>query len=176
MVPLPSPRRPRRRNRGAAAALNADCGEKAIRAMGISDADAVLPGPETKPVGPPTILRAGRNCREVAWSDRASPLVDGAAYFASLEQALRNARRSILIVGWDFDGRIRLRQDVDAQESPPLGDLLRRLVEQRDDLSIRILIWSTSVIHAPGDMKQMLFGAPWRASRGIVGGMPATRN
>ena len=130
--------------------------------MGISDADAVLPGPETKPVGPPTILRAGRNCREVAWADRASPLVDGAAYFASLEQALRNARRSILIVGWDFDGRIRLRQDVDAQESPPLGDLLRSLVEQRDDLSIRILIWSTSVIHAPGDMKQMLFGAPWQ--------------
>lgn len=130
--------------------------------MSISDVDVVLPEHGTRPVARPPILHAGRNCREVAVADRASPLVDGAAYFASLEQALRNARRSILIVGWDFDGRIRLRQDVDAQESPPLGTLLRSLVEQREELCIRILIWSTSLIHAPGDMKQMLFGAPWQ--------------
>lgn len=109
-----------------------------------------------------TILRAGRNCREIAWAERASPLIDGAAYFASLEEALRNARHSILIVGWDFDGRIRLRQDVSATESPPLGGLLRSLVEKRPDLSVRILIWSTSLIHAPGDIRQMLFGAPWQ--------------
>ena len=130
--------------------------------MSISDFDTGLPEPGTEPVPAPTILNIGRNCREIAVADRASALVDGSAYFASLEQALRNARRSVLIVGWDFDGRIRLRQDVDAQESPPLGELLRSLVEQRDDLCIRILIWSTSLIHAPGDMKQMLFGAPWQ--------------
>lgn len=125
-------------------------------------ADA-MPGPAASgTTGRPTILRAGRNCREVARADRAAPLVDGSAYFASLEEALRNARRSILIVGWDFDGRIRLRQDVDASLSPPLGDLLHSLVERRDELCVRILVWSASLVHAPGDVGQMLFGAPWQ--------------
>ncbi len=110
----------------------------------------------------PRILRAGVNCREIAWADRAAALIDGAAYFASLEEALRNAHHSILILGWDFDGRIRLRHDATPDDSPPLGDLLRSLVEERPDLSVRILVWSTSVIHAPGDIGQMLFGAPWQ--------------
>lgn len=149
-------------------ALRAGSGEAtAIRAMGISDSVAGHSvagqgGSAAVAAGRTTMLRAGSNCREIAWADRAAVLVDGAAYFASLEEALRSARRSVLIVGWDFDGRIRLRQDVGPQDSPPLGELLRSLVEERAGLSVRILIWSTSLIHAPGDIGQMLFGAPWQ--------------
>src|SRR5690349_18588545 len=62
-------------------------------------------------VSPPArpILRPGQNCWRVASAARASVLIDGAPYFAHLEAALRKAKRSILIVGWDFDGSIRLR-------------------------------------------------------------------
>jgi phosphatidylserine/phosphatidylglycerophosphate/cardiolipin synthase-like enzyme len=88
--------------------------------------------------------------------------VDGSAYFTSLEAALRRARRSILILGWDFDGRIRLRPDVDPALSPPLGPLLRSLVEAQPDLEIRILVWSVGVVHAPSAPGPLLFGAEWQ--------------
>jgi phosphatidylserine/phosphatidylglycerophosphate/cardiolipin synthase-like enzyme len=108
------------------------------------------------------IIRPERNCWRVAEAGRAAVLVDGGPYFAHLEDALRQAQRSILIIGWDFDGRIRLRPDVDDQTSPPLGPLLRSLVEARPDLEIRILVWSVAVIHAPGAPLPLLFGAEWQ--------------
>jgi phosphatidylserine/phosphatidylglycerophosphate/cardiolipin synthase-like enzyme len=108
------------------------------------------------------ILRPGRNCWRVAQADRASVLIDGAPYFAHLEAALRKAQRSILIIGWDFDGSIRLRPDVPAEDSPPLGPLLRSLVEERADLEVRILVWSVAVVHAPGAPGPLIFGADWQ--------------
>jgi phosphatidylserine/phosphatidylglycerophosphate/cardiolipin synthase-like enzyme len=87
-------------------------------------------------------------------------LIDACAYYRRLEQALHKARRSILIVGWDFDGRIRLRPDAD--DSKPLGDLLRSLVETHPELEIRILVWSVAVLHAPGAPLPLLIGAEWQ--------------
>ena len=112
------------------------------------------------PAGP--ILHPGRNCWRVARADRASVLIDGAPYFAHLEAALRKAQRSILIIGWDFDGSIRLRPDVPAEDSPPLGPLLRSLLEERPGLEIRILVWSVAVVHAPGAPGPLIFGADWQ--------------
>ncbi|MEX0407525.1 phospholipase D-like domain-containing protein [Aquibium sp. LZ166] len=108
------------------------------------------------------VVREGENCWKVARAGRASVLVDGAGYFTALESSLRLARESILILGWDFDGRIRLRPDAETRESPPLGELLRTLVEDNDGLEVRILMWSESVVHAPGSTSEMLFGAPWQ--------------
>jgi phosphatidylserine/phosphatidylglycerophosphate/cardiolipin synthase-like enzyme len=108
------------------------------------------------------ILQPGRNCWRIAHAPRAAVLIDGGPYFARLEAALRQARRSVLIVGWDFDGRIRLRSDADPAASPPLGSLLRSLVEQQPELEIRILVWSVAVIHAPGAPMPLLFGAEWQ--------------
>ena len=117
-----------------------------------------------QPVRPPegSILRAGQNCWRVAQADRAAVLIDGAPYFAHLETALRNAQRSILIVGWDFDGSIRLCPDRCAEDSPPLGPLLRSLVEERPELEVRILVWSVAVVHAPGAPGPLIFGADWQ--------------
>ena len=109
----------------------------------------------------PAVLEPGRNCWCIERADRASVLVDGACYFARLEQALRSARRSIMIVGWDFDGRIRLRPDA-GEASPPLGDLLRGLVDSQPELEIRILIWSIATVHAPGETLPLIAGAAWQ--------------
>jgi phosphatidylserine/phosphatidylglycerophosphate/cardiolipin synthase-like enzyme len=108
-----------------------------------------------------SILEPGRNCWRVERAERAAVLVDGACYFSRLEQALRSARRSILIVGWDFDGRIRLRPDA-GEASPPLGDLLRSLVDIHPELEIRILIWSIATLHAPGETLPLIAGAKWQ--------------
>ncbi|WP_460448252.1 phospholipase D-like domain-containing protein [Alsobacter sp. SYSU BS001988] len=110
----------------------------------------------------PSILEPGRNCWRVEASPRAAVLVDGAHYFARLESSLRQARRSILIVGWDFDGRIRLRQDAPEHESPALGELLYSLVEEKPDLEVRILVWSVAVVHAPSAPTELLIGRDWQ--------------
>lgn len=109
---------------------------------------------------PPRILQPGRNCRDVATANKAAILIDGSEYYLRLEQALRHARKSVLIVGWDFDGRIKLRPD--RPDCPLLGDLLRSLVEERPDLRIRILVWSGALAHAPSAPLPLLMGAAWQ--------------
>jgi len=108
------------------------------------------------------ILQPGRNCLGVGTARRASVLVDAADYFVRLEASLRRARRSIVILGWDFDAGIRLRREGQEKDSLTLGDLLRTLVEEKPELEIRILIWSLSTIHAPGSTVPLLFGSPWQ--------------
>jgi phosphatidylserine/phosphatidylglycerophosphate/cardiolipin synthase-like enzyme len=105
------------------------------------------------------ILREGSNCWRIAPAKRAAVLIDGADYYAALEKVLRKARKSILIVGWDFDASIKLLPDDPA--SPQLGDLLRSLVEARPGLEVRVLVWSVAVLHAPGAPLPLLLGAPW---------------
>lgn len=107
------------------------------------------------------IIAPGRNCRTVATAVRAAALVDADAYFARLEQALRRARRSITIVGWDFDARIVLKPDGEGGPQP-LSELLLELVEANPRLEIRILIWDFSVFYAPGEALPMLLGAQWQ--------------
>ena len=121
-----------------------------------------LDSPEAAEADRRRILRPGRNCWCIAPTRRAAVLIDGAAYFAHLESALRYAKRSIFIIGWDFDGSIRLRPDADSDASPPLGPLLRSLVEEKPELEVRILVWSVAVVHAPGAPGPLLLGADWQ--------------
>lgn len=93
----------------------------------------------------PAILKNGRNAWCIERADRLAFLVDAADYFKRLEQALRQARRDIWIVGWDLDPKIRLRPDEPASE---LGRLLHSLVEENQDLRIRILIWAVGPIYS----------------------------
>lgn len=120
-----------------------------------------VPVQAARPEAEAELFVPGRNCWRVARAGRAAVLIDAAAYFAALESALRQARHSITIIGWDFDGRIRLREDAPEEESPPLGPFLRLLVEARPDLHLRILLWSIGTVHGPGAALPMLFGAEW---------------
>ncbi len=126
-----------------------------------------LPSVATAPSGSPatdasTLFRPGDNCWRVTTADRAAFLIDADAYFSTLETVLRSARRSITIVGWDFDGRIRLRPREDEAVSPPLGTLLRQLVEAHPGLEVRILVWSLSLLHTNSAVLPMVFGAEWQ--------------
>jgi phosphatidylserine/phosphatidylglycerophosphate/cardiolipin synthase-like enzyme len=105
------------------------------------------------------ILEPGRNCWRMARARRAAVLVDACNYYTRLEHVLQHARKTILIVGWDFDGRIQLCPNRDG--CPPLGQFLRELVEARPELDVRILVWSAAVVHASGAPMPLLVGAPW---------------
>lgn len=92
------------------------------------------------------ILRVGRNAWRVEQADRLAILVDGEDYFRRLAQALGAARRSIRIVGWDFNPDIMLRPlDGDGET---LGALLRRQVDENDDLELHVLIWAMGPIYS----------------------------
>jgi phosphatidylserine/phosphatidylglycerophosphate/cardiolipin synthase-like enzyme len=63
-------------------------------------------------------------------------LIDGATYFAALEQAIRDARRSVLIAGWCITPEFALLRN-----EPPL--LLRELLrEAAESVDVRVLLWA----------------------------------
>src|SRR3954466_12906891 len=92
------------------------------------------------------ILREGKNCWKLAPANRVKFLIDGAAYFAALADALERAEHSVVIVGWDFDSRIRLRPN--AKKSRDLGRFLKILVWRKRRLRLHILIWNFAAIYA----------------------------
>lgn len=106
------------------------------------------------------IFKPGRNCWHLDHVDRAAVLIDGACYFRRLEQVLSEAKRQVLIIGWDFDWRISLRPDRPS-ETEPLGPYLASLAKARPELEISILIWSIAVLHGSSAIKALLFEAPW---------------
>jgi phospholipase D1/2 len=75
-------------------------------------------------------------------------LVDGEEYFPALRAALLQARKQILIAGWDFDSRVVLpppasRAEADELLTAPsqLADLLGYLVRTRPELEIHVIRW-----------------------------------
>ncbi len=93
------------------------------------------------------VLEPGRTCWRTARADRAAFLVDTEAYFNAAYEALRQARRSILLLGWGFDPRTRLFPDGEtAQDTPDeVGRFLLTLSRARPDLDIRLLIWKSAL-------------------------------
>src|SRR5690348_13923332 len=55
-----------------------------------------------------TILQRGRNVWRIERADRMAVLIDGAAFFHAVREALLKARRSVFIVGWDLHSQTRL--------------------------------------------------------------------
>src|SRR5262245_7219962 len=93
----------------------------------------------------------GRNAWRVAHADRAALLIDGAAFFAAVRSALKQAQRSVFIVGWDLDSRTALTgaEGVTHDGWPDtLGAFLTRLVEERPDLTVHLLAWDFAVLYA----------------------------
>ena len=73
---------------------------------------------------------------------RVAFVVDGEAYYRAAKSAMSKARRSILLVGWDFDPRVELERGSPAEwESSGINKLLGDLVAERPDLQVHILIW-----------------------------------
>jgi phospholipase D1/2 len=84
------------------------------------------------------LLEQGVTSWRLTRAERAALLIDGAAYFDALRQALPLARRTVHIVAWDIRSDVSLDPLGDAM---PLRKFLRRLLADRPTLQIRILLW-----------------------------------
>ncbi|MDP2411877.1 MAG: VTT domain-containing protein [Pseudolabrys sp.] len=97
------------------------------------------------------ILEPDRNVWRTAPAGRAAVLVDGADYFAAVRQAMIKAERSIMIAGWDIHSKTRLvgaSGEADDGYPPLLAEFLARLVVERPQLQISLLLWDFSVLYA----------------------------
>lgn len=92
------------------------------------------------------LFAPGSNCWRVETAGRFAVLMENAAYFAALRSALEKARRSIVVLGWQFDPRTRL--DAEGSETSEVGHLLRMLVKTRPELDVRLLIWKSPLLIA----------------------------
>ena len=86
-------------------------------------------------------FRPGDNCWRVERADKAAVIVDACDYYRVIRQAMGEARRQILIIGWDFDPRIELDRTGDANRDETLGAFLLGLAKANPKLDIRILKW-----------------------------------
>ncbi|MDQ0455561.1 phospholipase D-like domain-containing protein [Rhizobium paknamense] len=106
------------------------------------------------------IIVPGRNAWRSGAADKAGFLVDGAEYFAALEESLSQAVEQVFIVGWDFNPDIKLRPD--DPQAPTLGEHLLALVERKPDLNIHILVWSMGPLYS-GKSFKILKRRRWNA-------------
>jgi phosphatidylserine/phosphatidylglycerophosphate/cardiolipin synthase-like enzyme len=74
-------------------------------------------------------------------------LVDSEAYYTTALALMRNARRSIHLLGWAFDPRARLAPDGEdgPHDADEVGHVLRDLARARPELDIRLLIWKSAL-------------------------------
>ncbi len=96
-----------------------------------------------------SLLTPGRNCWRVETADRFAVLMENSAFFDALRSALGRARRSIVILGWQFDPRTRL--DPESADDDPLaqiGHQLLMLAKTHPELDIRLLIWKSPLLIA----------------------------
>lgn len=94
-----------------------------------------------------TLLRPGENCWRVEQAGRFALIVDAADYFVAARKAMLAAKRSIFLIGWDFDARIRIGERDDPGPEK-LGDFVMWLARRSPGLEIRLLRWDTGAFKA----------------------------
>ncbi len=115
------------------------------------------PESETSFFEPGTYWRR-EDARKVAF------LIDGETYFAALAEAFRRARRSIFILAWDIGAKVELEKG----DTPTrLGELLAELVRAHPELTVRVLVWDSPLVYAPGRESPFLNGE-WETSDRLV--------
>src|SRR4029450_3663923 len=104
--------------------------------------------PKAETHRPDSILRPGYNACAVARAERPPRLVCAEAYFRAFYQAALRARRSITILGWDFNSQTRLHFDPVPEGGPPalLGEFLNYLVKRRRGLHVNVLNWDYPMV------------------------------
>jgi phosphatidylserine/phosphatidylglycerophosphate/cardiolipin synthase-like enzyme/uncharacterized membrane protein YdjX (TVP38/TMEM64 family) len=120
----------------------------------------------TRSIAVEGLLVAGRNCWRVERANRLAFLIDGAAYFAAVRSAIAQAKRSVFIVGWDIDSRIRLvPQGANDGYPEELGDFLNEVVKRERHLRMCVLSWDFAMVFAMDREWMPIYKLDWRTHR-----------
>ncbi len=96
---------------------------------------------------------AAEGCSPSTWrfamASRAHVVIDAAAYFSVMQQAMLQAQQRIHLIGWDFDTRVRLgpgrrwwNRPTRRTNPARLGAFMVWLVHRRPGLQVRVLKWN----------------------------------
>jgi phospholipase D1/2 len=95
------------------------------------------------------LFRADYNCWRIARAERAACLIDGAAYFSAVRQAILCAEHSIFILGWDINSQFALVREPVADGMPvELRDLLNAVAQAKPGLEVYIVAWDFAALLA----------------------------
>ena len=97
-------------------------------------------------------LEIGRNCWRIERAEKATVIVDAEDYFRISRQAMKSAKHQIMLVGWDFDARIRLVREGEDDAPVTVGEFIDWLIERTPTLQIHLLRWDV------GAMKNLFRG------------------
>lgn len=110
------------------------------------------------------LFTPGESCWRTAHADRFSLIVDADDYFAAARQAMLNAKRRIMLIGWDFDARITLSHPGVKDDAPArLDDFMLWLVDRNPDLEICLLRWDVGMVKALFRGNTLLTLLRWKA-------------
>ena len=116
-------------------------------------------------VGEP-LLVPGRNCWRIERANRLALIVDAADYFRRVKAAMLKAKHSIMLIGWDFDTRIKFEPEEQRLEGPNhLGSFLSWLPRHRSKLRIYVLKWDLGMVQALGRGMTPVFILDWMTSK-----------
>lgn len=83
----------------------------------------------------------------IADAERMSVIVDAEDYFRLARSAMLGAKKRIMLIGWDFDARIRLVEGRPTDGGPAkVGDFIYWLVKKNPELEIYLLRWDMGAI------------------------------
>jgi phosphatidylserine/phosphatidylglycerophosphate/cardiolipin synthase-like enzyme/uncharacterized membrane protein YdjX (TVP38/TMEM64 family) len=93
-------------------------------------------------------------------------LIDGSAFFPALREAIVQAQRTVFIVGWDLDSRMKLMPEGAQDGYPdPLCDFLHAVTASRRHLCIYILAWDFAMLYAFEREWLPVYKMGWRTHR-----------
>ncbi|WP_292684912.1 phospholipase D-like domain-containing protein [Novosphingobium sp.] len=106
---------------------------------------------------------------------RAHVVIDAAAYFALMQEAMLKARQRIHMIGWDFDTRVRLGPGRRWWNGPSrkrhparLGAFVVWLCRRRPGLQVRVLKWNFGALKFVFRGSMVLDLVRWYFQRGIA--------
>lgn len=107
----------------------------------------------------------GTDCWRIERANRASVIVDADAYFRHARAAMMQAKRRIMLIGWDFDAAISLIRDDEAQDGAPavIGDFISWLVDRTPELEIFLLRWDVGAMKAMARPSNLIVTLKWMA-------------
>lgn len=108
------------------------------------------------------ILRPSHNVWQTARADRVSVIVDAADYFTAAREAMLLAQCRIMLIGWDFDTRIKLSRNRRPRGEPAtLGEFILWLADTRPDLEIKIIKWDVGALKMLFRGSSLVTAARW---------------
>ncbi|WP_119304402.1 phospholipase D-like domain-containing protein [Dongia deserti] len=103
-------------------------------------------------------LVPSQTCWRREQADRFALIVDAADYFRFAKAAMLEAQHSIMLIGWDFDTRIKFEPQSPTMHGPNrLGRFLIWLPKRRPGLQIYLLKWDLGMVQALGRGMTPLF-------------------